>query len=92
MDVKVNINNTVKVKLTDYGISILKKQHDDLNKMILSNGGMGVGEFELRLDGDGYYSTQLWTLMNRFGHVMRMSDELPFYIDIIIEGGEPIND
>ncbi len=91
MDFKVNANMGVKVKLTDFGISILKEQHEKLNEFIKERGGDGLGDFELRLDEDGYYSTQLWTLMNKFGHVMTMGhNEVPFHLNIIIENGEPV--
>lgn len=90
MNFKVNANMGVKVKLTDFGISVLKEQHEELNKWVKARGGKGLGGFELRLDEDGYYSTQLWMLMSKFGHVMSMSNEIPFNLDIIIENGEPI--
>jgi methyl coenzyme M reductase gamma subunit len=92
MNFKVNANMSVKVKLTDFGISILKKQHEELNTHIKARGGKGFGEFELRLDEDGYYSTQIWMLMSKFGHVMSMTNEIPFYLDIIIQNGEPITE
>ena len=90
MDFKVNLNQEVKVKLTEYGISILKEQHDELNKWIEIRGGKSLGEFELRLDEYGYYSTQIWMLMNKFGHAIRMGNKNPFNLEIIIKGGEPL--
>jgi len=57
MDFKVNMNEWAKVKLTEYGERTLKQQHDELNERIRANGGIGLNEFELRLDDDGYYST-----------------------------------
>jgi hypothetical protein len=91
MDFKVNVNIAVKVKLTDFGISILKDRHDELNESIKSRGGQGFGEFELKLDEDGYYKTQLWTLMNIFGDAMTMAaNEIPFELNMIITNGEPI--
>lgn len=90
MDFKVNANMGVRVKLTAYGISILKEQHYELNKAIIERGGVGLGIFELRFDDDGYYHTQLWMLMSKFGHAMSMANEIPFNLDIIIENGEPI--
>ncbi len=39
MEVKISMNDKVKVKLTDYGIMLLKKRHDELNKKIKENGG-----------------------------------------------------
>jgi hypothetical protein len=90
LDFKVNINEHVKVKLTDFGVSILKEQHDELNRHILSSGGKGLDEFTLRLDEDGYYTTQMWMLMSRFGHVASATSKAPFDTEIIVTRGEPI--
>lgn len=85
MKFTVNVNEIVKVKLTDVGINILKQQHEELNERIKKVNGKGIGEFEIKLDNDGYYSTQLWVLMNTFGHSMTMSSEEPFHLDIVFE-------
>lgn len=92
MDFKLNINEYVKVKINDLGISILKARHDELNKMIHANGGKGLGEFELKVDEDGYAKFPLWDLMNTFGHVMGMGFEVPFETDIIITKGRSISE
>jgi hypothetical protein len=84
MKVKINLNDKVKVKLTDYGIMLLKKRHDELNKKIKDSGGKG-NTFELILDENGYYETQLWSLMEKFGAHCGLAKENPFEIDIIIE-------
>ena len=89
MDLKVNANAGVKVKLTKLGVNILKHKHDELNAHIKDRGGEGFGEFTLRLDDDGYYSTQLWTLMQDFGPYMSIGSEPPFSLDIIVTDGEP---
>lgn len=90
VDFKVNLNQEVKVKLTEYGTLILKEQHDELNEWIKLRGGNALGEFELRLDEDGYYSTQIWMLMSKFGHAMRMGSKNPFNLEVIIKNGEPL--
>lgn len=90
LDFKVNVNEMVKVKLTKFGISILKQQHDELDTFVKAQGGKGLGEFDLRLDEEGYYKTQLWMLMNNFGHAMEMTNENPFEMEIIVINGEPI--
>lgn len=90
MDFKVNANVNVKVRLTDYGVSILKNRHDELNEYIRICGGQGFGEFELNLDENGYYTTQLWTLMNIFGKTTTIGSENPFDLNIIITSGEPL--
>jgi hypothetical protein len=63
-----------------------------LNEKIKDIGGKGLGDFKLILDEDGYYRTQLWMLMGKFGHVMGMGYEIPFKLDIIITNGELIGD
>lgn len=57
MNFKVNLNMGVRVRLTNYGISILKARHDKLNKKLMDECGVSVGEFTLKLDDDGYYHT-----------------------------------
>lgn len=84
MDFKFNINDYVKVKLNDLGISILKAKRDELNKTIHANGGKVFGEFELKVDEEGYVKFPLWELMNTFGDVMVMGLEVPFETDIIV--------
>jgi hypothetical protein len=90
MELKVNINDAVKVKLTDFGVSILKEKREKLNKAIKGRGGKGFGEFELKKDADGYTTFQHWELMNTFGDVMTMGFNAPFETDIIVTKGKPI--
>jgi hypothetical protein len=92
MDFKLNVNEYVKVKLNDLGISILKERHDELNKRIHANGGKGFGEFELKVDEEGYTKFPLWDLMNTFGHAMVIGFDVPFETDIIVTKGEPISE
>ena len=88
MDFKFNINNYVKVKLTDYGVSVLKKHHDARNLESLALGGEGLGEFELKVDQDGYYVTQLWKLMSIFGNHMFYGGNISFETNVILVDGE----
>ena len=92
MDFKVNINDYVKVKLNDLGISILKAKRDELNKMIRANGGKDFGELELKVDEEGYAKFPLWELMNTFGDVMVMGLEVPFETDIVVTKGKPVTE
>lgn len=89
-DFKFNVNQQVKVKLTEKGIKILKEKHDSLNEHIISRGGTPLGEFELRLDEDGYYRTQLWCLMHDFGKHMFIGTDNPFETDMIFVGGKEV--
>lgn len=81
--VKVNMNDRVKVKLTEHGLCILKRQHDELNKKIESAGGVVRG-WELKLDRDGYYEDSLWGIMQTFGEHIGMGMKQPFEVEIII--------
>jgi hypothetical protein len=92
MDFKVNFNEQVKVKLTDFGISILKERRNELNKQIEKRGGKGFGEYEVRKDKDGYTNFQLWDLMNTFGNNMTLASKMCFDADIIITNGETMSD
>lgn len=87
MKVVLNMNESVKVKITDFGIKVLKQRHDELNEKIKARGGKGT-KFELKLDEDGYYTTQLWHLMNIFGEYAGLAAEPPFDINIVIERTE----
>ncbi|WP_339194295.1 hypothetical protein MKY95_21085 [Paenibacillus sp. FSL P4-0176] len=78
VDVIINFNDEVKVKLTEVGIEIMQEQRRELNSHIQGNGGIGLGELELKTDDDGYTRFQLWDLMNRFGQHMRIGHPEPF--------------
>ena len=77
-----NINDTVYVKLTNFGKQILKDQHDELNKF----GKEVLGEFKpLAEDADGWSKWQLWILMERFGSKFNIGGPLPFETTIKVE-------
>lgn len=79
--VDFNINNWVKVKLTQKGLVILKHQHDLLKLSIPS-----LGEFETPdVDSDGYTSFQMWYLMDMFGAYIHLGAEPPFETGVKIE-------
>jgi hypothetical protein len=93
MNFKVNFNETVRVKLTETGRHILKKRHNDLIRDIIEGGGNAdsIKDYDLRLDEDGYYVTQLWILTKTFGpHMGMLKFEGPFEMDVVIENGKPI--
>lgn len=79
-DIKFNMNDYVKVKLTELGIDILKTRHEKIKVLFPS-----IGEFELKLNEDGYYKTQLHDLFNTFGNYFYMGAiGLPFETNIIL--------
>lgn len=74
---KFNMNDSVKIKLTNKGIDILKEQYNELKKYYPN-----IGEFQLNLDKEGYYKQQLWSVMQIFGRDIGMGNELPFETEI----------
>lgn len=90
MDFQFNLNHYVKVKLTDFGIQILKQRRDDINAMIKERGGKGFGEYEHIFDAEGYTQFQAWDLMNTFGSYMSLGCKLPFELDVIFVDGKPL--
>lgn len=78
---KFNVNHNVKVKLTEYGLSILREQHEKLRATFPS-----MGCFVLpTADDEGYVSYQLHDLMSTFGPHISMGFKVPFETEIIIE-------
>ena len=62
--VEFNINQCVKVELTDKGRDIFYHQFDDINSRF---GKQLIEPYYPKLDSDGYYETQMWCLMQLFG-------------------------
>ncbi len=60
---KFNINDFVKVKLTDYGKHVYEHHLDDLNLRM----GCHLTPYPLQYDENGYCDFQLWHFMNIFG-------------------------
>lgn len=82
-----NINENVRVKLTNVGIEILKKQHEEFKKRMLDvNPDAEIKDFDLNdyLDGEGYFTTTMYTLMEQFGEHINSSSNLPFKSNIEI--------
>ena len=82
-----NINGYVKVKLTDKGREILKKEHESLVKEF---GVSFIGDhpFLPTEDENGYGEWQLWRLMETFGKHIYMGCDPPFETTIEIIYGE----
>lgn len=77
----MNINDIVKVKLTQVGIDILKNYHEEIKKEI-------DVDIKIEIDSDGYYTDQLWHIMYIFGGRMVMGAPMPFETEIIIKERE----
>ena len=80
-----NINDCVKVKLTEKGKRIYYHQHDELNNEILKYGGSLISPIELKYDDEGYVKFQMWHLMEVFGKHLRLGCDTPFETTIKLE-------
>ena len=79
MQISVNLNHYVKVKLNDVGIKELERQHNEL-AMKLPN----LGKFQKpKADSEGYSKFQLHELMRKFGHMMKVGFDTPFDMNIV---------
>jgi len=75
-----NVNDYVKVKLTEAGINELRNQHEELKKRGYE------GDFKTpEVDENGYTKYQLHYLMNLFGHLMHLGFCVPFETEILID-------
>lgn len=83
--ITINLNDIVKVKLTDVGKDIYYHQNDDLNEEIRQRGGKPVEARMPKVDEDGYTSLQLWTLMNLYGPHIAAWKKLPFETNILYD-------
>lgn len=64
---KINLNDTIKVKLTPYGAEIFYHQFDEINKQY----GKNVIEPHMpNIDKDGYTEFQLHVFMKLYGKYM----------------------
>ena len=84
-----NINDHVRVRLTDRGRTALKKDHYDFWSKVkdASDGSFEIPEYKPPVeDRDGWSRWQMHRLMNKFGkHVPRIGLDVPFEPIIEIE-------
>lgn len=81
--VKININDYIKVKLTNRGKDIYYRQYDEINKKA---GKILIEPEYPKADSDGYSHFQIWELMKLYGsHLSLLSTELPFETNLQIE-------
>ena len=79
MEISVNVNHYVKVKLNDVGIKELERQHNELAMKLPK-----LGKFKKpKTDSEGYSKFQFHELMRKFGHMMKLGYEPPFDMDIV---------
>jgi len=69
---KFNINDKVRVKLTDIGRSVYREHYAVLDSML------GKERRVIPEDAEGFSEWQLWRLMSIFGSRIRMGFDPPF--------------
>lgn len=84
--IEFNINQGVKVKLTDVGRAALKAKHDALYHP--SKVHSPVKYRPRKEDADGWSEWQLWELMGELGDKCYMGGRVPFETTIIIKTGD----
>jgi hypothetical protein len=89
IDFKFHVTNLVKVKLTQYGIKELNKRDEELCELAdLKNFDRSLIESQLYkvdelIDEQGYFTIELWRLMNVFGSYLYESHDMVFESEII---------
>lgn len=76
--IELNINQMVKVKLTEEAIEMKQKQIDEFNKKFNQN-------LKIKIDADGYYEDQLWSIMNDFGSMLSLTSSPFVDFKILVE-------
>jgi len=81
MLIEFNMNDYVKVKLTEIGKKELERQHHKVYEECVYK-----QPYEPMLpDKDGWYKFQFHDLMHKFGRLMFMGSNLPFETTVKIE-------
>lgn len=83
---KININEYVKVKLTDYGKEIFYHQYDEINSFYKCE---KIKPHYPKIDKEGYTSFQLWHFMNLYGNYIDMGMQNVIEpLEIVFESAE----
>lgn len=91
MEMKMDLNSLVKVKLTDYGVTVLKARYEKYKLWCYKN-GVKFDEFDLELDEDGYYTKTMWRLMEVFGEHLHPKEKTVFESELIVLDATPVSE
>lgn len=91
MDMKLHMNDSVKVKLSDEGKRILYEKHVHFKQSILERGGSDIGDFVLNENSDGTVTFEIWRLMSTFGPFMHWGSKAPFEGELIFTDKKDIH-
>lgn len=88
----ININQTVRFRLTEHGIATIHEHDRTINAMRSSGSEWRADWFKHRKpDAEGFYSEQLWLLMHMLGPAMYIGTE-PLFEQNAIEVAVPLNE
>jgi len=76
-NIKINLNNTVKFKITKDGEKYLANLNSTHNVYKLC-------PISFKKDSNGYSEAQLWELFQYFGEAIYMGSQLPIETEILI--------
>lgn len=83
---EVNLNETVRVKLNENGIAILRRNYEAVYKQYRPE-MLKKHPFKLpAIDKEGWSEFKLWKLMQEFGSSIYMGCKMPFETTIEIVG------
>lgn len=68
---KTNLNNYIKVKLTEKGIDILKQRYGT--------------DYPINIDDEGYIEFQMWDFARLFGEHINMVSEMVCQTNIMVQ-------
>lgn len=81
---RYNFNDYIRVKLTDTGREIHRRNHQALQSMMPPDAAEAFPYRAPDEDADGWSKWQGWHLMREFGPWMRMGTEPPFELTVEI--------
>lgn len=67
MEIRINLNECVKIKLTDYAKDIYYHRYDDINEGLIKEGIKPITPHMPKVDENGYTTMQLWDFMSLYG-------------------------
>jgi len=82
--IKFNINDPVKVKVTEYGYEVWLEYSNQFVKYSPTYPVTTIEELKAKQDDDGYTEFQLWDMMSIFGSKMQMGFKNPIDTNIIL--------
>jgi hypothetical protein len=85
MSTKINVNDSVWVKLTDAGKLIHRREHDAMRQQFPS---LGRYKPPKQYPG-GYAKFQMWELMQYFGPHISLGAAVPFDTEILLTEPQP---